>query len=64
MSTRTHPEPSYLQDIDTLPGDLAVHLVLVIEMPTKHLRGLVNGVFNLHGHTTAGLCLLDDLERT
>ena len=54
---------TYLQDIDTLPRDVAVNLVLVVEMPTVHLGRLVHCMFNLHRDTTTGLGLLDKLRK-
>ena len=44
-----------LENIDTLPGDVRVELVLLVEMTAEHLGGLVHGVLNLDGDTTTRL---------
>lgn len=46
---------TYLQNIDTLPRDVAVDLILVVEVSSIHLGGLIHGMFNLHRDATASL---------
>ena len=50
-----------LENIDTLPGDVRVELILLVEMTAEHLGGLVHGVLNLDGDTATRLRLLHDL---
>lgn len=50
-----------LEYIDTLPCDVAVDLILLVEMSAEHLGRLVNGVLDLDSDTTSSLRFLDDL---
>ena len=50
-----------LENIDTLPGDVRVELILLVEMTAEHLGGLIHGVLNLDGDTATRLRLLHDL---
>jgi hypothetical protein len=59
---RRFGNPTYLQNIDTLPRDVTVDFVLFVEMPSEHLSGLINGVFDLHRDTATSLRLLDNLR--
>lgn len=54
--------PTYLEDINALPRDETVDLILVVEMSSEHLGRLIHGVFNLHSDTTTSLRLLDKLR--
>lgn len=53
---------TYLKNINTLPRDVAVDLVLVVEMSSEHLGRLIHGMFYLHRDTTTGLRLFDKLR--
>jgi len=53
---------TYLQNVDALPGDVAINLVLVVEVPSVHLGRLIHCMFNLHCDTAARLRLLDKLR--
>ena len=46
---------TYLQDVDALPCDETVNLILVVEVPPEHFGRLIHGMFNLHRNTTTGL---------
>jgi hypothetical protein len=54
--------PTYLQNIDTLPRNLAVNLVFIVKVSSVHLGRLIHGMFNLHCDATTGLGLLDKLR--
>lgn len=53
---------THLKYIDALACNMAQKLILVIEMSAIHLRGLINCVFYLNGHTATSLRFLDDLN--
>lgn len=53
---------TYLQNIDTLPRNVAVYLVLVVEMPSERLGGLIHRMLDLHSDTSTSLRLFDDLR--
>ena len=50
-----------LQDVNASSSDMADDLVVLVEMPAKHLGRLVHGVFNLDSHTGTLLRLLHNL---
>ena len=42
---------------------MRVQLILLIEVATEHLRGLIDGVLNLDSDTSTCLGLLDNIVR-
>ena len=64
--SRDHPstEIPYLENVNTLPRNMAQQFILLIEMSAKHLRRLVHRVLNLHRDPSARLRFLDNLLDT
>lgn len=64
MSERYEDEArkTYLEDIDALSSNVAVDLILLVEVSSEHFRRLIDSMLNLDGHTTTSLCLLHDLN--
>jgi hypothetical protein len=52
----------YLEHIYTLTSDVTEDLILVIEMPSKHLGRLIHCMFNFHRNAAASLRFLDNLR--
>jgi hypothetical protein len=57
-----HERRADLQDVYALSRYPAVHLILLIEMPAKHLSRLIYRVLDLDGNTAASLRLLYNLD--
>ena len=65
MSFKENNHGSYdidLQDINALPAYMAKNFILLVKVPSKHLGGLVDCVFYLHGYTPTCLRLFNDLH--
>ena len=45
----------YLQDVDALSCDVGIELILLVKVTSKHLRGLIYRMLNLHRNTTTSL---------
>jgi len=54
-SSSKRPSPTYLQNVDTLPRDVAVDLVLVVEVSPIHFRRLIHGMLDLYRDATTSL---------
>ena len=46
---------TYLENIDTLPRDVAINLILVVKVSPVHLGRLIHGVLNLYRDTATSL---------
>lgn len=57
-----HERAANLQDVYALSRYPTVYLVLLIEMPAKHLSRLIYRVLDLDGNATASLRLLYNLD--
>lgn len=64
MSERYEDEArkTYLEDIDALSSNVAVDLILLVEVSSEHFRRLIDSMLNLDSNTTTSLCLLHDLN--
>lgn len=51
----------YLEDIDTLPRDVAQKVVFLVEMAAEHLGRLIHRMLNLDGYAPTCLRFLDNL---
>lgn len=58
-----HEKRADLQDIYALPRYTTVHLVLLIEMPAKHLSRLIYSMLDLDSDAAASLRLLYKLNK-
>ncbi len=55
---------AYLQDVNARPCYMAKQFVLIVKVSSKHLRRLVDRMFDFDRNTTSSLRFFDDLDRS